>query len=45
MMRMLRHRGVYDAWLEVDDPAKLPSYWKEDLDTFKRIRQGYLLYD
>ncbi len=44
MMDLLSNQTVYDAIQSGEDPRRIAEDWQEQLDTFIRMREKYLLY-
>jgi uncharacterized protein YbbC (DUF1343 family)/CubicO group peptidase (beta-lactamase class C family) len=44
MMDLLSNQTVYDAIQSGEDPRRIAEDWREQLDTFIRMREKYLLY-
>jgi uncharacterized protein YbbC (DUF1343 family)/CubicO group peptidase (beta-lactamase class C family) len=44
VLKMLANDDAFKAIQKADNPDKIPSAWKRDLDAFKETRQKYLLY-
>jgi uncharacterized protein YbbC (DUF1343 family) len=42
--KLLKNRQVFEALLATEDPARLPTLWRDSLAAFKQQREKYLLY-
>ena len=42
--RLLGNAQTLKAIEMVDDPRKIPAMWDEELESFRKMRQKYLIY-
>jgi uncharacterized protein YbbC (DUF1343 family) len=44
VLDLLANKQVLDELFRVEDPRQLPLIWKDELESFKKTRQKYLMY-
>ncbi len=44
MMDLLLNQAVYDAIDKGEDPRRIADDWRDPLDTFRKLREKYLIY-
>ncbi len=44
MLNLMMNKGVRDEVKKMSDPRTAEALWRDDVDAFKALRQGYLIY-